>query len=1610
MNNNDLFFRNGHIVNEMPNLEFPSDSIRARNYKGKVLGETVIVRLEGDLLAPGADAEMEALGFENTSNSDVLGHIRRRAPGFPSWVFINDPDNSTLALSIVKEMKKAGSRAVSKPGHAKDALTEIAARLEKSAVKILPSYFEECGRIFTRAGNKQYGAQFFEKARETERKYGLAPDRSGREDVFLEFALDGALSAKTLSALSKDISPGEDTASFYSFFMKLCISRTKAGIPPWESMAGDLESLGKKAGLKPAEVATAFLNECLNSKGLKEAPASLWKKWKAHLVNLMKQEHSVSVRMLNLFPKPRKESDDFAALWMGILKDANAFKNIHEAKMKGLAAEWLSKAIAWADSNTEIIHESIDILEKRLKNDKLPVNHPQRRWYGINIDPITAEKLLALGVNIEWPKDTSEEVALTLSEWIDNVDDYPELPLLGADKILSPLIINELNSLCETEENRPILVKAEWLKPHLQKWLEMSIARLYQGGIFEVSPEIENFNSRTDSRFLSHFPDILEKLKAVDITRALHLNISKGTIDEFTWPAFEQAVAKLQTAAGKKRRNEITAAGTFPYLVLHNGIKALVVGPDSIIAEHDFHLKTFSTVEKVDYVQGKFIVCGYDSDYNYKGYWSDRPSDIFDAEGFNSWQFRNAITLADDSICGGGKTLVAGDTKAFGGPQVFTDGKSVWQWENDKFHDFDPVTGKAGNEAFPPGYKKKEDNSWIRYYCDYIKGVSSDLTGMKDGFYYYTNEGEYDDESEVTLTSATILGKTKWKGKTDNNDLGVFMKFPGSDDLFAVTNYSYWGNFYFWGAGNSPNCIVNTEEVKSSWLNLSLSLGYFHMFKARNASDSKLLRKVTQDVVKQIYNDVLALSDVKADEMVNAIGDIVKKHIKGIKDPAIISGVASLFKFSRDISEKLTSLIADSSTVEGTYFSKIPEYELGQAIGQKITGNYYCSGDISTNLQDIFNFLASDRVTDGAEIEATEIPWMELIDNLGAFIFTAASHRFELGYDTDKRKYIIDFMRLLLDQDFIKNTENYRKLRIMTHHDNHPWLFKTETEYDWDDDEFEIPGWFAKRDKAGTFIVHVDDDRGENGVYMDVLAAFTPKGKLPKDIKVISDEPIKITQAEVNRFKEMLDAAFAGTTLVFDPETLGGITEKCGNSPAEATILLTSLTSNNTGFGECKKAITSKYGISSGALESALEYISSLDRLKIVRLYDEIIKNMPVPADWNSTVFTNLFIDKFLEIFGKQVPVDDEWLKVIDKSVSPGTNTRLLIEAILNPASSAFFTKDGVWEMGTYGDVELEKEGDFFTPDFFEDFVKCVPVIAMHFSGEKRLTANLKTALELARKRMISPDYLMPAGYDYPEGKRKKVLKTWFDSLDGKPWKPSDVEDADAKFGKDTGLFKVYFDSDSVAAAFRPSKIKSDADRNAVQNVMTMLQSEHAVSGIQKYFESKEFENLVNRLTEGNEELFSPNPLISAPDAVKKLAAKTGLDETAASIFLQFLTLHSFSKKDICDKNAIKPKQYDEICAALVEKGLLVEAKRKRVKRDHFLQGGWEELRSPSTPIETWKLSLYGIESTENGVNPPIGMLMPLEPLSDLFKKAADRYLSGDVPGFIAAKSARRKR
>jgi hypothetical protein len=136
------------------------------------------------------------------------------------------------------------------------------------------------------------------------------------------------------------------------------------------------------------------------------------------------------------------------------------------------------------------------------------------------------------------------------------------------------------------------------------------------------------------------------------------------------------------------------------------------------------------------------------------------------------------------------------------------------------------------------------------------------------------------------------------------------------------------------------------------------------------------------------------------------------------------------------------------------------------------------------------------------------------------------------------------------------------------------------------------------------------------------------------------------------------------------------------------------------------------------------------------------------------------------------------------------------------------------------------------------------------------------------------------------------------------------------------------------------------------------------------------------------------DPRASVSDLVPQVAAKLGLDADAAVLYLQLLTLPNPTKANVLEWNGWKPAVYTRATAMLVEKQLVVEAKRARAGRDHFLPGGWHERRTGSLPLEEWKLRWYG------GDDPPLPGIVPLAPFHQLFREAWARLSGGDAPRY----------
>lgn len=144
------------------------------------------------------------------------------------------------------------------------------------------------------------------------------------------------------------------------------------------------------------------------------------------------------------------------------------------------------------------------------------------------------------------------------------------------------------------------------------------------------------------------------------------------------------------------------------------------------------------------------------------------------------------------------------------------------------------------------------------------------------------------------------------------------------------------------------------------------------------------------------------------------------------------------------------------------------------------------------------------------------------------------------------------------------------------------------------------------------------------------------------------------------------------------------------------------------------------------------------------------------------------------------------------------------------------------------------------------------------------------------------------------------------------------------------------------------------------------------------------------------------NPTTSVPDLVQEVSKRHKISDDAAALYLQILALPDPTAKQVQTWNGWKPLQFKKAAAELVAGELLVEAKRSRAGRGVFLPGGWDALKLPNIPVETWKLSMYGHENTDRLRGGNAALLVCNRPVASQFRFAYDRVRSGDAPRYEA--------
>lgn len=141
------------------------------------------------------------------------------------------------------------------------------------------------------------------------------------------------------------------------------------------------------------------------------------------------------------------------------------------------------------------------------------------------------------------------------------------------------------------------------------------------------------------------------------------------------------------------------------------------------------------------------------------------------------------------------------------------------------------------------------------------------------------------------------------------------------------------------------------------------------------------------------------------------------------------------------------------------------------------------------------------------------------------------------------------------------------------------------------------------------------------------------------------------------------------------------------------------------------------------------------------------------------------------------------------------------------------------------------------------------------------------------------------------------------------------------------------------------------------------------------------------------------DPVAAAPDVVHDAAETLKVPHESARYFLQILALARPTDANVREWNDWKKKDIDRAATPLVEKKLLVMAKRAGAGRTRFLPGGWAEKAPGSVPMEVWKAPHYLLWQDAK-IRPIIKGCPPILPTAELFATTWERYKNGGTPGY----------
>ncbi|MCU7826307.1 DNA-binding protein [Kitasatospora sp. DSM 101779] len=1598
--------------------------LTARTYRHPGLDGRIVVRLVPAELGAAEDQAVGFLGLEPDAEPAEVGLGLRQALGFPEWVLAHHPEDGHHALGIVPELERIAKQAASRPKAALEAYQQLAERLAEAVPHFLPTFYEQAGRVFLGAENSQFAAQMFARARKAEAQHGLALDEQRLDAVFLEFALAGALPVKVLSGYAKELSARVPAAEAFDRFRRLCVRRTAGGLEPSAVMATDLRRLARAAGADPEAAEAAYLDELLALPATLRAAAGWWKRHRDALVALGRTP-SARGRLLDLMPTGY--DPELSGLWLDVLVESGAAAGLYddaapsEERPADGTAGWFERFLGWRNhrwgtrARIPALLPLVELAAERLRAEHLAAGTAVRiTETNVNL----LDTLLALGVPVA---DPTEHTSLRLDVWAQE-DEQRDLTALEADPRFRQAFRNGADRISNDVEGRRtfgLLARSPGGRPMLAEWMAGVARQPLAAGL----PDLPNAFQKLGwlpGEVLVLAEDEVRAAASTDLSAVLARSLRAGVIDELGWPAWDEAAAEL---VARKDVDDIVVADAWPYLIAAGPSQARVIGAEGTVLRHDLRIPAGDSSETgFHYVDGSLLVHWQSQANNrrFLGYWHTAADRVFtmpentSRRGTRTYWLgslnTHSLPLADGGRSGGRGTVHAGDTALPAERRIIGDGRSFWVWADpggdapSTWHEYDPATDTVGRAAGPA------------FLADTLRDAPADSKAC-GGWVLPAPNGD------TTPSGAPVDGLLGWRtltlpdGSHRGEDLagrGItlppsrgcplrLVQFPGADRPQAVVRDGTYG-VRLVDADGATTATVRTDDVPGVFAEGTLilpPLRYWHYLQPRDPQGSAALRRLDDGTAAALLKAAAEDDPQRPAELVAAIRAVLPE----VTDERLLAGIAGLLRYAAGPQQRLAA-VAERLELElsggAAPVEEAPgpgDQELHAALGGiGVTSSWYNTQQSRYAAEQV-RFLAraaspeAEAVAPGTvHLDGIDTPYVRVDwEQLPRLAPAAALRAVSATSAPEDRAALLGLFEVLAGVGLTgpAGTANWRTARL---HVGAVHLADRDgsTRHGDRDMLLQLGG--------GAFLLFVDGDVATNGDTESTVLFHDPSGRFeaPAPYTLLSCEPLK-GAAEDDRAAALLAYAADREPAPWFPEAAARFAELTGVTGTMAALVVAGLPRVDQWERNFLPAGTrAMLGLKVADAAVARDELRSLGAGTRRRLLAAL-----VPADpallWTQGPDVEAAAAVWNEKVGRRVAVPEALLAEAVRAVRTGWAARAALGAVLDPAASQDLTKDLEWHVQRDRVVPVES-GSGFTAATLVGAVAMAWWLAHRLPAGDPLRASLPAALAAVRDRLSHPGLMLDLGRYVSLPSFRKVAGA-----------PTEVGEGYERYG---AVVMATHDS-QPAPGIRTALLDAAGEDPYLPALRENANEPFPAEAALKAVRAPGFEALLGDPGDpaagerGPDGTWWPqDPSRSVPDLVEEAAARHGVGADAAALYLMLLAMPDPTDRNTARWTGWKPARLKAARAELAATDLVVQASRTRAGRTLFLPGGWTEQRSPRLPLETWKLPLLGGGSTA------LGVLLPAEPAAELYRRAWQRLLDGDLPRFgeLKAPKARRGR